>query len=248
MSVRKKVVAGVLLTLFGGLLSIYLPAQNANPRRIPDKKTYLADVTAILKQKWPANRTVNIACHGHSVPAGYFKTPVVDTLNAYPHLLHKGLNERFPYAVINVIVTGIGGETSERGAERFEKDVLSHNPDVITIDYVLNDRGIGLEKARLSWVSMIEKAKAKGIKVILLTPTADMGARLDDPNDPLNKHAEQVRKLAREYNVALVDSLAVFQGYVAGGGQLQELMSQRNHPNRKGHQLVVRELLEWFPE
>ena len=249
MSARKKVVAGVLLTLFGGLLPICLPAQNANLRGIPDKKTYLADVTAILKQKWPANRTVNIACHGHSVPAGYFKTPVVDTFNAYPHLLHKKLNERYQYAVINVIVTAIGGETSEGGAERFEKDVLCHKPDIVTIDYALNDRRIGLKKARLSWVSMIEKAKAKGIKVILLTPTAaDTSSRLDDPNDPLNKHAEQIRKLAQEYNVALVDSLAAFQGYVIGGGQLQDLMSQRNHPNRKGHQLVVRELLEWFPD
>ena len=34
------------------------------------------------------------------------------------------------------------------GEKRFEKEVLCHNPDIITIDYALNDRGIGLEKAK----------------------------------------------------------------------------------------------------
>lgn len=212
-----------------------------------DRTNYLADVSSLLKAKWPANRAVNIVCHGHSVPAGYFQTPAVDTFNAYPHLLHKGLKDRYTNAVINVIVTAIGGETSDSGARRFEKDVLSHKPDIITIDYALNDRRIGLEAARKAWVTMIELAKAKGIKVILLTPTADMGARLDNPDDPLNKHAEQIRGLASEYDVALADSLAAFKAYTGNGGKLKDLMSLKNHPNRKGHDLVVAELLQWFP-
>ena len=213
-----------------------------------DKTIYLSGISALLKVSWPKNRTINIVCHGHSVPAGYFQTPVVDTFNAYPYLLHKGLKERFPNAVINVIVTAIGGETSEGGAQRFAKDVLSHNPDIITIDYALNDRGIGLDRAKKSWSTMIELAKAKGIKIILLTPTADMDSKLDNPDDPLNKHAEQIRGLAKQHNVALVDSLAAFKAYTANSGQLKDLMSQGNHPNRKGHDLVVEELLQWFPK
>ena len=118
---------------------------------LPDKLEYLADVLSILREPWPENRTVNIVCHGHSVPAGYFATPAVDTFNAYPHLLHAGLKERFRNAVINVIVTAIGGENSSSGAERFERDVLCHRPDVVTIDYGLNDRGIGLDRATAGW-------------------------------------------------------------------------------------------------
>jgi len=209
--------------------------------------TYLADVSAALKKQWPANRTVHIVCHGHSVPAGYFKTPAVDTFNAYPHLLHKGLKEAFPYAVVNVIVTAIGGENSVSGADRFERDVLSLRPDLVTIDYALNDRGVGLENARKAWTSMIEKAKAKGARVILMTPTGDTSARLDDPADPLNRHARQIRQLAAEHGVGLADSLELFKQYVKGGGKLEDLMSQVNHPNRKGHDLVAAELLRWFP-
>lgn len=219
-----------------------------SPQKIVDAKTYLADISTLFKKTWPANRSVNIICHGHSVPAGYFKTPVVDSPNAYPHLLFMGLKERFPFAVINVIVTAIGGETSEQGAARFEKDVLSKNPDVICIDYGLNDRGTGLERAKSALVSMITKAKERKIKVILLTPTADMGAKLDDANDPLNQQAELIRVIAREQQVGLADSLNEFQSHVKHGEKLSDLMSQGNHPNHKGHDLVVNKLLKWFPK
>lgn len=214
---------------------------------MPEPKTYLADVVALLRQEWPANRTVNIVCHGHSVPSGYFQTPVVDTFNAYPHLLHQALKERFPFAVVNVIVTAIGGENSVQGAERFARDVLAVRPDVVTIDYSLNDRGLGLAAARAAWSGMIAQALAVKAKVILLTPTADLASNLEDPADPLNQHAAQVRALAQAFDVALVDSLASFRQRVMDDANLPDLMSQGNHPNRAGHDLVVRELLPWLP-
>lgn len=213
---------------------------------IADKQGYLFEISELLKKEWPNNRAVNIVCHGHSVPAGYFKTPVVDTFNSYPHLLHRELKARCPYSVINVIVTAIGGETSDKGAARFERDVLPCRPDVITIDYALNDRGIGLEKAFAAWSFMIERALSEKIKVILLTPTGDLSANLNDPDEPLNKHAEQILALAAKYETGLADSLASFKRYLTTGGNLEDLMSQVNHPNRRGHEFVTAEILEWF--
>lgn len=207
----------------------------------------LKDILKILRTDWPANRLVNIVCHGHSVPAGYFKTPVVDTMSSYPHLLHVELAKRFPHAVINVIVTAIGGENSMTGARRFDEQVLVHRPDILTIDYGLNDRRSPIQKARQAWCEMIEKALAKNVKVILLTPTGDTDAKLDDPNDALNLHAEQIRELAKKYDVGLADSLAATKAVVSSGVPLGDLMSQNNHPNRLGHAIVVGELVKWFP-
>lgn len=235
------------------LLAVFLVITNRasgqqSAASIADSKTYLADLVAAMKQPWPKNHTINIVCHGHSVPAGYFKTPTVDTFNAYPHLIHQALKGRYPHAVINVIVTAIGGETSIAGAARFERDVFAYKPDLVLIDYALNDRGPGLDKARSAWKSMIEKAQSRGIKVILMTPTGDLSARLGDPADPLSQHAEQIRGLAKEYHCGLVDSYAAFVGHVRGGGKLDNIMSQVNHPNRKGHDLVAAAVMEWFQE
>ncbi len=229
------------IALATGWLSCFAAsAQIASPTN------YLAPVISLLETKWPSNRVVNIVCHGHSVPAGYFKTPAVDSLHAYPNRLRLALAEKYTNAVINVIVTAIGGENSERGAARFDRDVLPLKPDVVLIDYALNDRRIGLARARTNWVTMIERAQAVGAKVILLTPTPDQSAKLNDADDPLNQHAKQIRKLAAEHHVGLVDSLAAFKAEIAHGTALTNFMSQVNHPNARGHELVAAELLEWF--
>lgn len=220
---------------------------------LADDKNYLADVVRVLRTQWPQNRTVNIVCHGHSVPAGFFETPLVNTFDAYPHLLHQRLKHRFPWAVVNVIVTAKGGEESDRGAARFADEVLCHRPDVLTIDYGLNDRRIGLENARRSWETMIAAALERKTKVLLLTPTADFRDYHPDPAQcgeswrDLVAQAAQIRRLADQFGVGLVDSFAAFDRHVNSGGQLMDLMSHVNHPNRRGHELVADELLKWFP-
>ena len=236
----KKAPLGTWFLMWISLISHQALAQQA------DRGGYLKAVVELMETQWPSNRTLRIVSHGHSVPAGYFKTPHVDSLHAYPHLLHVGLKEAFPHAVINVIVTAIGGENAESGAKRFVSEVLSHRPDILLIDYALNDRGIGLEKAARAWTEMITTAKKKGVKVVLLTPTPDTRSKWDHPDDPLYQHAAQIRRLAREHQVGLVDSYQRFQDAVAAGTPLDQLMSQINHPNHQGHQLVAEGLLEWF--
>ncbi len=215
---------------------------------LANPKTYLQPIAVELEKAWPSNRTVNIVCHGHSVPAGYAQTPKVDTFSAYPHLLHVRLKEQFQKAVINVIVTAIGGENSVQGAKRFDADVLSLRPDVVTIDYALNDRGVPLDQTRKAWTEMVDKAKAKGIKVILLTPSPDLTANILDPNDPLSQHAEQVRAIANEEGVGLADTYARFKELIQSGKKLEPYMAQSNHPNRAGHDEIVSVLLPWFLE
>ena len=213
-------------------------------------RPYLADIVTDLHRQWPDNRAIQVVCHGHSVPAGYFATPVVDSFNAYPHLLHRGLKERFPFAVVNVIVTAVGGEHSASGAERFAREVLCHRPDVVTVDYGLNDRGIGLEAAQAAWRAMIEQALALPTRLLLLTPTPDasaLGVGAAEDWEALQQHANQIRALAAEYQVGLVDSLQAFARYQQSGGELTDLLSWSNHPNHAGHALVAAQLLRFFP-
>ena len=208
---------------------------------------YLDPVLEELTKQWPYNRTVNIVCHGHSVPSGYFAPPLVDSFHAYPHLLHRLIKERFPFAVVNVIVTGIGGETSELGEKRFERDVLTHKPDVVTIDYALNDRMIGVEKAEASLRSMIAKALEQNIKVILLTPIYDQSYfAQDDMWKGLEEQAAMIRRLSEETGVGLADSFLAFEKYIAQGSSLTDLLSHYNHPSHAGHTLIAKELGYYF--
>lgn len=211
-----------------------------------DPSGYLGDIRKELIKEWPGNRTINLVFHGHSVPAGYFKTPVVNTLDSYPYQVLAELKSLYPLAVINVINTAIGGENSESGSERFERDVLTHHPDVLFIDYALNDRGIGLEKSKIAWESMITRALDKNIKIILLTPSPDQTVNILEAGNELEKHANQIRDLAGKYRIGLADSYAAFRLIAASGKQLSGYMSQVNHPNREGHQLIMQEIIKFF--
>jgi lysophospholipase L1-like esterase len=147
---------------------------------------------------------------------------------------------------MNCIVTAIGGEDSLSGAARFEKDVLCHQPDVIFIDYALNDRRQPLDKVEAAWKSMIRQAKQRRIPVILITPTGDSSAKLDNPADPLCQRAELIRKIAREENVPLADVFAAWEAELAKGSAIGDLLSQSNHPNLRGHMLAADAILGVF--
>ena len=57
-----------------------------------------------------------------------------------------------------------------------------------------------------------------------------------------------IRALAADEAVGPVDPLQAFRDRVTAGVPLRDLMSQSNDPNHAGHQLVLAELLKWFPE
>lgn len=196
--------------------------------------------------KWPKNRTINLVFHGHSVPAGYWHNSEVHTMDSYPHIVLNEIKKIYPHAVINAIITAIGGENSEKGQLRIDSDVLSHRPDVLFIDYALNDVGLGLDKAEVAWEKMIQEALKADIKVILLTPSPDQRQNILEDDNPLVLHAEQIRQLAAEYGVGLADPFVVFQQIEREEGTLKEYMSHVNHPNRKGHEIIADKIVKWF--
>lgn len=210
------------------------------------QQDYLGDIRQEMQKKWPHNKTINLVFHGHSVPSGYFNTPYVRTMLAYPQQVLEAVKEIYPYAVVNSITTAIGGENAEQGAKRFEQDVLCHNPDVLFIDYALNDRGIGLKRSRQAWGEMIKEAQRQGIKVILMTPTPDLTENMLDDNSPLEQYSKQIRDLSVKYGTGLVDSYAAFKQKKKDGRELNAFMSQSNHPNEKGHEVVKELILDYF--
>jgi len=231
-----------MVILFTSLFFFDLNAQN----KIADPQFYLAEIISELNKEWPGNRTINLVFHGHSVPAGFFKTPVVNTLSAYPYLLLEKLKAKYPFAVINVINTAIGGENSESGEKRFVSEVLTHRPDVLFIDYALNDRGLGLEKSKEYWSKMIQRALEKKIKIILLTPSPDQRVNILESDNILEQHARQIEQLAKVYGLGLVDSYSLFKEKVIAGDSISIFMSQVNHPNKKGHTLITEEIVKYF--
>lgn len=228
------------------LSTVLFSFQSIDNFKTDNPSDYLNDIKIELKKEWPNNRTINLIFHGHSVPTGYFKTPVVNTFESYPFQLLKELKAIYPYAVINIIITSIGGENSINGEKRFEDDVLIHKPDVLFIDYALNDRSIGLERSKEAWEKMIRMSLKKGIKVILMTPSPDQNVNILETDNDLGQHAMQIKALSKKYEVGLVDSYELFRQKVISGDSISIYMSQVNHPNEKGNFLIANGIMKYF--
>lgn len=201
---------------------------------------------AALKVAWPKNRSIHLVFHGHSVPSGYHKTPRVKPFESYPLLAMGLIQEAYPHAVINAIVTAIGGEDSVKGAARFEKDVLSLRPDIVFIDYALNDRRRTEAEVEQAWRSMARAAKAKGVPVVFVTPTGADGVRIDAPDEPLEIRAALIRRVASEEGVPVADVWAAWKAELKRGVKQERLLSQANHPNRAGHEIAARTIARLF--
>jgi acyl-CoA thioesterase I len=157
--------------------------------------------------------------------------------------VYQGLNARFPTAVINTITTAIGGENSVQGAARFRRDVLRLRPDLVFIDYAINDQGLQLHKVWRAWHDMITVARRNHVPVVLLTPTGTVPNDLGDPTDPLSVRAELIRRLGWAYDLPVADVSARWQEVVDAGTPKESLLSQYYHPNEAGHRIAATEIL-----
>lgn len=163
----------------------------------------------------------------------------------------EGKADRFEFAG-----AGIGGNKVYDLYLRMEKDVLSKNPDVVVIYIGVNDvwhkqtlgTGTDPDKFVKFYDAIIEKLKAKGIKVILCTP-AVIGEKTDFSNQQdgdLNAYSSMIRDIAAKHQLPLVNLRQLFLDYnLKHNPENKEsgiLTTDRVHLNYKGNQLVALEL------
>lgn len=174
---------------------------------------------------------------------------------------------------VTVINAGVRGNTTADAAERFTRDVLSHAPDVVIIQFGANDAMVDVwkdppaEQARVAigdyeahLRTFVRALRDRGTRVILMTPnpfrwTPGLRARygkppyrLDDVDGLdvlLRVYADMVRQIAKAEKVELVDVYETFQAYNQVEGQsVDDLLLDGIHPNDAGHRLVGDRLLE----
>jgi lysophospholipase L1-like esterase len=111
---------------------------------------------------------------------------------------------------IEVIGAGISGHKSNQMLERLERDVLSKNPQWMTLSCGVNDvwhgaRGVSLEDYQKNIAAIVDKAQAAGIKVVLLTSTMIGEDQANPNNQKLIPYNEFLKTLAKEKKCLLAD-------------------------------------------
>jgi lysophospholipase L1-like esterase len=157
-----------------------------------------------------------------------------------------------------LIGAGIGGNKVYDLYLRLEDDVLSKSPDIVFIWVGVNDvwhkvssgTGTDPDKFEKFYTAIIKKMQDKGIRVILVTP-ACIGEKTDFTNQQdgdLNKYAQIIRGLAKNYHCELVDLREDFLTYnLKNNPDNKEsgiLTADRVHLNQKGNEFVAEKMFD----
>ncbi len=125
-------------------------------------------------------------------------------------MVKKYIQEKMPDKEVKTINAGIGGTTSEYGAKRFSRDVLAHNPDMVVIEFAVNDRSYGssnASKQQIYMESMVyQSTKAEKVPAVMFLYSNHAYEDKDLENVEFSRKSKE--EVARFYNIPSVDAHA----------------------------------------
>lgn len=227
------------------------------------------------KQDIYNGKPVTIAFLGDSVTQGCFECyikeggaieTVFDYKSAYSTRVREILNILYPQVQVNIINSGISGDSTTNAKTRIDRDVLPFSPDLVVVSYGLNDACSGLDaldKYAENLRFILNKIHSNGAEVIFLTQNAmntkvSCHFRDDDAlqrtakmtmnrqNDGVMRaYMEKAKKIAEECDAKICDIYPMWEKWIAGGVDTTELLANKiNHPIREIHYYIAMKLIE----
>lgn len=157
---------------------------------------------------------------------------------AYTHIVYKYLQEKFPQVQFKYLNAGIGATDSQFGAVRVYQDLLSFEPDLVIIDFSVNDENNS--KFQESYEGLIRKILKWNQQLGIIS--------LHNCFYNDGRSAEEVQSIIDKYYK--VTSLSVRESIYASlcAGKFEpSLISPDNlHPNDYGHELLANLIINYL--
>lgn len=152
----------------------------------------------------------------------------------YAYLVYEWWKKSFPNAAFSFVNGGIGGTTSHYGGARAWKDVLCYRPDIVTVDFSVNDDAN----------EFFEETYEGTIRRLLAAPSAPAVVVLNNVFYDTGKNAQDYHnRIADHYGIPHVSIKDTVYPDVESGKIVRADITPDNlHPNDKGHRLVADEI------
>ena len=235
-------------------------------------------IVDLLKNKasdMKATKAITIAFLGDSVTQGGFecyrkdKSSIetnFDYNSAYSTRVREILNFLYPNVQINIINSGISGDTAQGGLERLNRDALAYAPDLIIVSYGLNDCNIYGEEGISIYLKNIEEiirmVKQNNSEILFLTQNyyntklspfltddklLEIGKQLEEKKKKgvLKRYFQKAKEICALYEVKVCDMYEVWEKVEKIGVDTTELLANKlNHPVRLFHYYMAIKLIE----
>ena len=184
-----------------------------------------------LMARAEAGETLNIGFLGGSITQGSLSsTPKT----CYAYLVYEWWKKSFPNAAFSFVNGGIGGTTSHYGGARAWKDVLCYRPDIVTVDFSVNDDAN----------EFFEETYEGMLRRLLAAPSDPAVVVLNNVFYDIGKNAQNYHnRIADHYGIPHVSIKDTVYPDVESGKIVRADITPDNlHPNDKGHRLVADEI------
>ncbi|MGN0697027.1 MAG: SGNH/GDSL hydrolase family protein [Oscillospiraceae bacterium] len=181
---------------------------------------------AAAMKKAENGEPVTVGVIGGSITQG---TAASNNALCYASLFFQWWQEKFPECQINTVNAGIGGTNSYLGVNRVDEQLLSADPDVVIVEFSVNDTDKVMNK--YSYDSLVRKILSYKTNpaVILLFTTQEDGTSLQDVH----------KEIGAAYDLPMLSYREVVYPEVAAGTLAWSDISPDNiHPNDEGHSLI----------
>lgn len=182
---------------------------------------------ASVLRKADAGKEITLGFIGGSITEGFNAT---SDENTYVSLVYKWWCDTFPNAEINLINAGIGGTSSYLGVHRVEDDILAHEPDLVFVEFAVNDAfaTFGMN----SYENLIRR---------ILSAENDPAVILLFSVDQNGESVQAVEAAIGEYYSLPMISYgdAVIPAVDANSITWEEISSDSVHPNDVGHSIYA---------
>ena len=197
-------------------------------------------------EKLKKGEDLRIVTWGDSVTAGgSSSTPD----KAFPLLFAATLRNKYPQARISLVNAGIGGSSTWGRLKDIQAEVIAFKPDLVTIEFV-NDMGMDRKTVFEHYNSAVDQIRAAGAEVILLTPHFVMIPWMGFKTgwEPESRATVGfLREFAKEKGICLADTSRRWEHLAIEGIPYMTLETNGiNHPDDRGHQMFVDELMRPF--
>ena len=203
-------------------------------------------------------KPVTIVCWGDSITAG---GDASSPNTRYPHLLDLALRKKFPDSKIVVDTEAAVGSRSRDwlypdkypyGPPRTLNwnRVIASKPDLVTIEFANDGFVSDPQMLPAEYADILSRLRAVGAEVIVITPSFFDLQLMEFKNERDVDHRTYIAFLhrwAEENHLALADAAARWGHLWKEGLPYTTLLNNGyNHPDDRGHQLFVEELIKCF--
>ena len=177
-------------------------------------------------QKAQNGEDITVAYIGGSITEGYN----AGTTEFYAKTCTDLLQGYFPDITVTGVNAGISGTPSLLGNLRLERDVLSADPDIVFVEFAVNDGQEADYKNAYESLVRTLLTQEKDIAVVLLFTVLDS----------VYTCQEHMSKIGANYDLPIISVHdSVYEEIEAGRMTWQDYSNDQSHPNAYGHKCIT---------